>query len=239
MGVKYRIKKFLRHGVTSDEYIRDLKSKGVTIGKGTVFFSPLTTTIDVTRPYLVSIGEYTKITGGVIVLTHDYSLSVLRRKYGEWIGEGAETIIGDNCFIGMNSIILMGSRIGNNVIVGAGSVVHGDIPDNVVVAGNPARIICTLDEHYKKRLERSKKEAINCAIRFEQIYGKKPTPVDMQGFKFLFCPRDEKILSEYGLSFCCNGDEPDQVKRAFYNTEPEWNDFDDFLEDVDRFKTGR
>lgn len=49
--------------------------------------------------------------------------------------------IGDNCFIGMNSIILKGTRIGNNVVVGAGSVVHGTFPDNCIIAGNPAKII--------------------------------------------------------------------------------------------------
>ena len=49
--------------------------------------------------------------------------------------------IGENCFIGLNSIILKGTIIGKNSIVGAGSVVHGVFPDNVVIAGNPAKII--------------------------------------------------------------------------------------------------
>lgn len=49
--------------------------------------------------------------------------------------------IGDNCFIGMNSIILKGTTLGNNVVVGAGSVVHGIFPDNCIIAGNPAKII--------------------------------------------------------------------------------------------------
>ena len=57
----------------------------------------------------------------------------------------APILIGDDCFIGMNSIILKGTTIGNNVVVGAGSVVHGTFPDNCIIAGNPARIIKYLE----------------------------------------------------------------------------------------------
>ena len=53
--------------------------------------------------------------------------------------------------VGMKSIILMGSQIGNNVIIGAGAVVSGNIPDNVVVAGNPAKVVCTLDDYMNVR----------------------------------------------------------------------------------------
>jgi len=49
--------------------------------------------------------------------------------------------IGDDCFIGMNAIILKGTFLGNNCIVGAGSVVSGSFPDNVILAGNLAKII--------------------------------------------------------------------------------------------------
>ena len=54
--------------------------------------------------------------------------------------DGATIEIGDNVFIGMNSIILMGSHIGNNVIIGAGSVVSGNIPDNSVVGGSQPKL---------------------------------------------------------------------------------------------------
>lgn len=52
-----------------------------------------------------------------------------------------ETIIGENCFIGEKSIILPGVILGNNVIVAAGSVVTKSFDDNVLIGGNPAKII--------------------------------------------------------------------------------------------------
>lgn len=58
--------------------------------------------------------------------------------------------IGDNVYIGNNVIILPGVQIGSNVIVGAGSVITKNIPDNVIIAGNPARIIKGIDEYLEK-----------------------------------------------------------------------------------------
>ncbi len=213
----------------SNYYVRYLASKGVDIGKGVIIYEPSSVTIDSSRPWLLKIGEYTKITHGAVILTHDYSLSTLRRTYGLWIGEGQLTSIGNNCFIGANSIVLMGSRIGNNVIVGAGSVVRGQIPDNVVIAGNPAKVICSLDEHYSSRLKKTKNEAIECAQRYFRVYGKLPNPKDLEGFKFLFAPRSDEAIKQYGLSFQCNGDEPDEVREAFFASSPIWKDFDEFL----------
>ena len=54
--------------------------------------------------------------------------------------------IGDGCFIGANSIILKGTTLGRNCVVGAGSVVSGNFPDNVIIAGNPAKIIRSNEE---------------------------------------------------------------------------------------------
>ena len=53
----------------------------------------------------------------------------------------AHTYIGNQTFIGANSIVLPGIKVGNNCIVGSGSVVTKDVPDNSVAVGNPARII--------------------------------------------------------------------------------------------------
>lgn len=226
-----RLRKKIR-GVTSEEMLDDLRAGGAEIGKNVVVFDPAGTTIDQTRPWLLQIGCYTKITSGAVILTHDYSLSVLRRVYGDWIGEGAVTAIGENCFIGMNSIILMGSHIGNNVIVGAGSVVHGDFPDNVVIAGNPARVISTLDKHYENRRRRAVGECKACVRQFFKAKGRLPEPKDLSGFKFLFAPRDPDVIESWGLSFVCNGDEPDEVEQRFYESDPYWPDFEAMIDEA-------
>lgn len=77
------------------------------------------------NPMGIHIGKNTRLTGGVVVLAHDAS-----RSY-----------IGDNCFIGVRAIIMPGIKIGNEVVVGAGSVVTKDVPSNCMVVGNPAKII--------------------------------------------------------------------------------------------------
>lgn len=100
----------------------------VDIGKSTIvsFGSKL----DKSNPRGLKIGECCYIARGAVILTHDY---VNRRHL--------TTIIGDNCFIGLNAIILPGVVIGSNVIVAAGSVVTKNIDDFSVVAGNPAKVV--------------------------------------------------------------------------------------------------
>ena len=53
-------------------------------------------------------------------------------------------------FIGTGAIINCNVRIGDNVIIGSGSIVTKDIPDGMVVAGSPARVICTYDDYVKR-----------------------------------------------------------------------------------------
>lgn len=86
--------------------------------------------LDKTNPKGIYIDDETYIASGVTILSHDY----IR-------GQKLKTKIGKRCFIGMNSIIMPGIIIGDEVIVGSGSIVTKDIPSNVMVVGNPARIL--------------------------------------------------------------------------------------------------
>ena len=73
-------------------------------------------------------------------ITHDGSVWVFREKHPELDVFGRITI-GDNTFIGIGTIFLPNTTVGKNCIIGAGSVVRGNIPDNSVVMGNPAKVI--------------------------------------------------------------------------------------------------
>ena len=103
------------------------------------------------EPYLITIGDNTTISFDVAFVTHDAATRVIRN-----LPDGnKETVIygkinvGKNCFIGCRSVILPNVTIGDNTIIGAGRIVNKDIPSNVVAAGNPCKVICTLDEYRK------------------------------------------------------------------------------------------
>jgi len=108
----------------------------------------------------IILGNNIVISTGVLFLTHDYSfttgLTSIDEKPLTDIALVYSITVGDNCFIGANSTILPGSKIGSNVIIGAGSIVKGVIPDFSIVAGNPAEIIKDIRlwvQHKKETVE--------------------------------------------------------------------------------------
>lgn len=217
---------------SNEAYLEYLRKNGVIIGENTIVYSPRHTSIDIQKPYLITIGSYCKITTGVIILAHDYSISVARRVFGEFVGGTAPVRIGDNCFLGMNSIILPGTRSGNNCIIGAGSVVKGVYPDNVVIAGNPARVICTLENYYKKRKERWVSDAKDCATEIYRNIGRRPSVEEMRdGFYWLYTKRCEANIHNHESFFTLTGDDYKDICNSFLSTEPLYSSFEEFLED--------
>lgn len=123
------------------------RNKGVRIGENTHLYGNVLIGRDGKDP--ITIGSNCILTGCTII-GHDASTNALLGINRSMI---RPVIIEDDCFIGFQSIILMGVRIGKGSIVGAGSVVSKDVPPGVVVAGNPAKIITTVDDLVKKRIE--------------------------------------------------------------------------------------
>ena len=103
---------------------------------------------------LIEIGDHTTISSNTILLTHDYSLTNALRAVGEQLPTDVGVIrpisIGNNCFIGMNVVVLPGTMVEDNVIVGAGSVIRGHLESNSVYIGNPAKRIMSIEEYQSK-----------------------------------------------------------------------------------------
>lgn len=103
------------------------------------------------EPFLVTLGDHVTVTAGVQFVTHDGGVWVFRKEFPD-IDVFAPIRIGNNVFIGVNSTILPGVSIGDNCVIGAGSLVKGTIPANSVVAGVPAKTIKSLGEYRTKVL---------------------------------------------------------------------------------------
>ena len=173
--LKLALRKFIfGEKATPETYLESLRDKGAVIGEDVHIYSPNHTFIDESIPFMLRIGNHVHITLGVHILCHDYSWAVIKHLHGKVLGGMGKVEIGDNVFIGVGSVILMNTTIGNNVIIGAGSVVHGCIPDNVVVAGSPAKVICSLDEYHEKRERRQYEEAKQIVQEYKKRYGVLP-----------------------------------------------------------------
>lgn len=105
------------------------------------------------------------IGSNVLFVTHDATHIVLNEKFGpdKFIEEVGCIEIMDNVFIGSGTQILNNVRIGSNVIIGAGSIVTKDIPDNTVYSGNPAKYLCDFDDFVDLKSDSTQ--------RFKTIYG--------------------------------------------------------------------
>ena len=129
MSVLAKIRTALfRNVVVNATYLYYTKLYGMDFGK-CVNIS-LKARLDKTNPKGIHIGDYTAVTNGAAVLTHDFV-------HREW----KETRIGSNCFIWFNAVILPGVTVGDGCIISANSVVVRDIPPHSVAMGNPAKVV--------------------------------------------------------------------------------------------------
>ena len=124
-----------------------LISMSMTVGKN---FGRLNGVIlDPSHCWLIEIGDNVTLAPRVHILCHDAST----KQFLNYTKIGRVTI-GNNVFIGAESVVLPGVTIGSNVIIGANSTVTHDIPDNTVAVGSPAQILCSLEEYLQKERTR-------------------------------------------------------------------------------------
>lgn len=139
MGIVKEILYRIRGEYTTEK----LMKMGMKVGKN---FGRLNGVIlDPSHCWLIEIGDNVTMAPRVHILCHDASTKV-HLNYTK-IGK---VKIGDNVFIGAESVVMPGVTIGDNVIIGANSTVTKDIPANTVAAGSPAHAICTLEEYLSK-----------------------------------------------------------------------------------------
>lgn len=140
-----RVSYFYWHYIASPEkYARHI---GVTIGKNCF----ISTREWSTEPYLITIGNHVQVTRGVFIHTHGGG-HCLRKEHPDFDVFG-KVVIEDWAYIGSGSHIMPGVTIGEGALVASCSVVTKSVPPHTVVAGNPARVICTTEEYYERNLK--------------------------------------------------------------------------------------
>lgn len=121
----------------------DLIKAGLTVGKN--FKRMHDTIIDPSHVWHITIGDNVTLAPRVHILAHDASLC-----HHLGYARIGNVTIGNNVFVGADSVILPNVRIGDNSIIGANSTVSRDIPSNCVATGSPAKVICTIEEYIEK-----------------------------------------------------------------------------------------
>ena len=129
--------------------IKELKKQGLKIGRNCKILQGVI--LDPSHVWHINIGDGVTIAPGVHILAHDASM----KNHLGYTRIG-KVNIGSAVFIGAGSIILPGTTIGDNSIIGAGSVVTKDIPPNVIAAGNPAHVLLSLEEYLSRHREQMK-----------------------------------------------------------------------------------
>lgn len=144
-----KIIKEILYRIRGDYTTEKLITMGMKVGKN---FKRLHGVIlDPAHCWLIEIGDNVTMAPRVHILCHDAST----KQFLDYTKIG-KVKIGDNVFIGAESVVLPNVKIGSNVIIGANSTVTKDIPDGVVAAGNPANVICSLEAYltrHKKNME--------------------------------------------------------------------------------------
>ena len=163
-------------------------------------------------------------------MTHDFGTFVFRNVYGDFVPSAGKVVIGNNIYFGRDVTILKGVTIGDNCIIGLGSIITKDIPSNSVVCGAPAKVICSIDEYYRKRKEQSIQESIEYGRHLLKEKGKVSITDFTEEWALFFRESDfekyPKMHSIIDLRL------KNKYRDFFDNHKPPYDGFDDFIKAI-------
>ena len=154
------IRKILEYLRGEPQHLEKLLKRGLKVGKN--FHRMGGVVVDPSHCYHITIGDNVTLAPRVHILAHDASTY-------KFIGKtrAANVTIGNDVFVGAGAIILPGVHIGNRVVIGAGSIVTHNIPDNSVAVGNPAKVVCSLDDYIAKEQAKMRPENTFVGLGFD------------------------------------------------------------------------
>jgi maltose O-acetyltransferase len=139
--------KRLRRALFGWDQGAELRKMGMIAGEGLNIQSDVI--IDPNHCWHVELGDRVKFAPRVYLLCHDSSM---KKKFG--YTRVSRIKIGSRVFVGAGTIVCPGATIGDDCVIGAGSIVFGDIPSGSLAVGNPAKVIMPVEEFYaRKRAE--------------------------------------------------------------------------------------
>lgn len=181
---------------SSARFKRYLQKQGVTIGDNVYFKNSKKMDFDLSNPMLIEIGNNVFFNRDFTLLTHDAVSWIFRIKYKDFIPNSVGKVhIGNNVHFARNVTILRGVSIGDNVFIGHSSLVTKDIPPNCIAAGIPAKVICSLDDYYKRSKEQCIQEMKEYCNIIREKKQREPSIKDFSNNYEMFVNGDK--LEEY------------------------------------------
>lgn len=229
------LRRLWKESMSGDDYVKYLRKHGIKIGKNVNFRHPCHTVIDVSRPCLIEFGDNLDINDNFAVLTHDFGTFVFRGYYKDFVNSSGKVEIGNNIVFGRNVTILKGVTIGDNCIIGVGSVITKSIPPNSVAAGCPARVICSLEDYYKKRKNQQLNEALEYGSSIISQLQREPKIEDFKEEWVLFMNMNEynsNPIMRKIVDFRIKGYVPIE---DFLNREKPYQSFEDFRTAIHKY----
>lgn len=234
-GIKIWLKRIRRRLLYGDRYsaltyARRLNRMGARIDESIAMAVPESVRLDETTPYLLEIGKNVYMAEGIRIMTHDASWLVMKGEDGVIRGNIGPVKIGNNVFLGIDSVVLCNTTICDNVIIGAGAIVSTSIHKPGVYAGNPARLVIPLEEMKGIRESRQIKDAYVIAKQYYERYRTKPPKELFNEYFWIFEERREEMLcKDYKTQMELCGNYV-QSLEAFLNSQPDFQGYDEFWE---------